>query len=110
MRKMLNKRGQSTLEYAVLIVVIIAALIAMQVYLKRGIQGRMRESSDQIGEQFSPGITTSNITTNTYTKSTENTDAFSTTTDIINQYQSRTGYQNIEKSGNEYWGIQETTK
>ena len=38
MLRMLRKRGQSTLEYAVLIVVIIAALIAMQVYLKRGLQ------------------------------------------------------------------------
>ena len=71
MRKLLGRKGQSTLEYAVLIVVIIAALIAVQVYLKRGIQGRMRQSSDQIGEQFSPGYTTSNRITNTFSNSTE---------------------------------------
>lgn len=105
MRKMLNKRGQSTLEYAVLIVVIIAALIAMQVYLKRGIQGRMRESSDQIGEQYSPGYTTSNRVTSTYTQSKENTGAYSTTTEILNQYQNRSGAENVLGAANEYWGV-----
>lgn len=103
MRKMLKKRGQSTLEYAVLIVVIIAALIAMQVYLKRGIQGRMRESSDQIGEQFSPGYTTSNITTNTFTNSTETSDAHSTTTVIASQWQNRAGAEKVMAAANEYW-------
>ncbi len=52
-----NKRGQSTLEYAVLIIVIIGALISIQVYIKRGVQGRLKDSSDQIGDQFSPGNT-----------------------------------------------------
>ena len=35
-----QKRGQSTLEYAVLIVIIIGALLTIQVYIKRGVQGR----------------------------------------------------------------------
>lgn len=104
MRKSSKKRGQSTLEYAVLIVVIIAALIAMQVYLKRGLQGRMRESSDQIGEQFSPGFTVSNRTTNTFTSSSEVADAYSTTTNIANQWQQRSGAENVLSSGCEYWG------
>ncbi len=101
----LNRRGQSTLEYAVLIVVIIAALVAMQVYLKRGIQGRMRESSDQIGDQFSPGYTTSNLTTTTYSQSTERSDGYSTTTTITNQWQNISGEENVLGSSNEYWGI-----
>jgi len=33
-----QKKGQSTLEYAVLIVVIIGALLAIQTYIKRGVQ------------------------------------------------------------------------
>ena len=54
----LNKRrAQSTLEYAVLMVVIIGALIAIQTYLKRGVQGRLKSSADDIGDQFSPGNT-----------------------------------------------------
>lgn len=105
MRKVLRKRGQSTLEYAVLIVVIIAALIAMQVYLKRGVQGRMRESSDQIGEQFSPGFTVSNRVTNTFSVSRDTSDAFSSSTEIVNQFQNVTGTENVMNASNEYWGV-----
>lgn len=105
MRKWLKKNGQSTLEYAVLIVVIIAALIAMQTYLKRGIQGRMRESSDQIGSSFSPGYTVSNMTTYSYSNSTERNDGYSTTTEISNQYQNRFGSENVMNAESEYWGV-----
>jgi uncharacterized protein (UPF0333 family) len=104
MFKLLRKRGQSTLEYAVLIVVIIAALIAMQVYLKRGIQGGLREKTDQIGEQFSPGYTTSNRTTITYAQTVEQSDNVSTHTQILNQFQNRIGFENVLSAGNEYWG------
>jgi len=104
MRKLLSKRGQSTLEYAVLIVVIIAALVAMQVYLKRGLQGRVRESSDQIGEQFSPGYTVSNRTTYTAANTIEQTDRWQTQTQILNQFQNRVGWENVMAAGCEYWG------
>jgi Flp pilus assembly pilin Flp len=50
-----QKRGQSTLEYAVLIVVIIGALLTIQVYIKRGVQGRLKSSADDIGDQYSDG-------------------------------------------------------
>ena len=50
-------RGQSTLEYAVLISVVVAALIAMQIYMKRGVQGKLRDATDQVGEQFRPAGT-----------------------------------------------------
>ncbi len=45
-------KGQSILEYAMIIAVVVGALLAIQIYMKRGLQGRLRESSDQIGEQF----------------------------------------------------------
>ncbi|MCK9603366.1 MAG: hypothetical protein M0R66_03310 [Candidatus Omnitrophica bacterium] len=72
MRLRLNKKAQSTLEYALLIGVIVAGLIAMQLYLKRGYQGKLRESSDQIGEQYSPSYTTgkTSITKESTTKET----------------------------------------
>ncbi|MFH0753753.1 MAG: hypothetical protein V2A70_04240 [Candidatus Omnitrophota bacterium] len=47
-----NKRGQSILEYAVLIVIVIAALLSLQTYIKRGIQGRLKSATDDIGEQY----------------------------------------------------------
>ena len=57
MFKLLNRmKGQSTLEYAVLII-IIGALLTIQVYIKRGVQGRLKSASDDIGDQFSPGNT-----------------------------------------------------
>lgn len=61
---MLRKvKGQSTLEYAMIIAVIVGGLIAMQYYMKRGIQGKLRESTDSIGEQYSAGNMTSKFTT-----------------------------------------------
>jgi len=47
------------LEYAVIIAVITAGIIFMQLYLKRGIQGGLRNQSESLGEQYRPGHTTS---------------------------------------------------
>ena len=52
-----RRKGQSTLEYAILIIIIIGALLSIQVYIKRGVQGRLKSAADDIGEQFSPGNT-----------------------------------------------------
>jgi Flp pilus assembly pilin Flp len=54
-----NKNAQSVMEYAVIIAVITAGLIAMQLYLKRGLQGALRNQSESIGEQYRPGQTVS---------------------------------------------------
>ena len=48
------KRGQSTIEYAAVVAVTVAALLAMQVYIKRGMAGRLRASVDSLGEQNDP--------------------------------------------------------
>jgi len=52
-----RQKGQSTLEYAILIIIILGALLSIQVYIKRGIQGRLKSATDDIGTQFSPGNT-----------------------------------------------------
>ena len=73
MFKCLNKRkGQSTLEYAVLIVIVIAALLAMNQYIKRGIQGRLKSATDDVGDQFSSGNTNyvKNVVTGSHTNET----------------------------------------
>jgi hypothetical protein len=59
-----SRHGQTVLETAVLIVILVAALVAMQVYMKRGIQGRLRENMDSIGGQYDPERTTSDMITN----------------------------------------------
>lgn len=50
--------GQSVLEYAVLLGVVIAAILIMQVFVKRGYQGGLKDSADKMGEAFSAGGTT----------------------------------------------------
>jgi uncharacterized protein (UPF0333 family) len=102
-RLLKTKRGQSTLEYAILVVVVIMALIAIQAYLKRGIQGRMRESADQIGEQFSPTDTSYNFTTRSHSNTTETQDAWSTTTTYTESWQQRTGQEQVGNFESEYW-------
>lgn len=52
-----RKKGQSTLEYAILIIIIIGALLSIQVYIKRGVQGRLKQAADDIGQQYSEGNT-----------------------------------------------------
>ena len=51
--RIINRKGQSTLEYAILIIIIIAALISLQTYIKRGLSGRLKSATDDIGEGFS---------------------------------------------------------
>ena len=60
MRK--NKKAQSTLEYALIISVAVGALLALNDYMQRGIQGRLKDSTDRVGEQFDPGSFTDTMT------------------------------------------------
>ncbi len=56
-----NKKGQGTLEFALVIVVVVAALIAMQIYMKRAFEGKLKKNTDSIGEQYDPRNTTSDF-------------------------------------------------
>ena len=51
------KRGQSTAEYAIVIGLVIAAAVAMQVYVKRGIQGKMKAATDYRDTNDTTGTT-----------------------------------------------------
>lgn len=62
MKKIKLIKAQSVLEYAIVIVCLVAALIAMQIYIKRSMQGRLRETADSLGTQYDPQNTTSDIT------------------------------------------------
>lgn len=52
MMRILRKKGQNTAEYAILIGLVIAAVIAMQTYAKRGLQGRVYDASDSFYEEI----------------------------------------------------------
>jgi len=53
-----RRRGQSTLEYALVIACVVAALTLMQHYFKRSMAGRYKTVADDIsqGEQFDPAV------------------------------------------------------
>jgi len=42
----LKRKGQSTAEYAIVIGLVIAAAVAMQVYVKRGLQAKVKAATD----------------------------------------------------------------
>lgn len=52
------------------ILCLVSALLAMQVYIKRGMQGRLRQAADELGQQYAPKNTTG---TSTLTYSSETT-------------------------------------
>jgi uncharacterized protein (UPF0333 family) len=64
------KKGQSILEYAILFALVIAALAIMSIYVKRAYQGRLKQGSDELSQQYSPGHTTSLTKTDTTSSST----------------------------------------
>ncbi|MCX5698287.1 MAG: hypothetical protein NTX01_01110 [Candidatus Omnitrophica bacterium] len=92
----LRTKAQSTLEYVILIGFVIAALIAMGVYMKRGTEGKLRESADQIGEQYEAGKTTGAYTIDTKLQQKEilGTDG-QLFTDISRNSQTKTGNETV---------------
>jgi uncharacterized protein (UPF0333 family) len=95
-------RGQGTLEYVILTGFVVAALIAMGIYMKRGFQGRLRESTDQIGGQYSAQHTTSDYTTATNLQQTETVSGGGVThTDITQNTQTKTGSETVAPLSNE---------
>ena len=97
-----SARGQSTVEIAVLIAVIVGALLAMQIYIKRGAMGRYRDATDQIGEQFAPHNTVSKFNIQTDAKRNEVLVANGQQTSEIDgtETRGRTGTENVQEGLN----------
>ena len=51
---LLMKRGQSTLEYAIFISVVAAALMTMSVYVRRAIQANLKSVEDHVSAEAMP--------------------------------------------------------
>lgn len=101
---MLRKKGQSTLEYAVVIAVVVAALVIMQMYVRRGFQGRLRQSADDIGEQFAPGAITYDWSETVSQDVGESIDASARiTTSYTTDRVERSGSQSIDMTTDNYW-------
>lgn len=82
LRYLRAKKGQSLIEYSLILGAIIVGILFMQLYVRRAIQGRLRDASDSIGEQFTPvakynlNITRSSKTTETTTGTGQTTTKF----------------------------------
>lgn len=102
----LLKKGQSTAEYAIVIGLVIAAAVAMQIYVKRGIQGKVKDAVDYtdpdaagvvgMTSQYEPYYATSTMTS---TRTATDTEATATggavTRTAIGDTSTRTGTQSV---------------
>lgn len=100
-----RKKGQSTLEYAVLIIIIIGALLSIQVYIKRGIQGRLKGAADDIGDQFSVGNTNVIQTTTVSGQTRDTFEAGQSKSALLKDETTLTiSNANIMNAQQEFWG------
>jgi len=107
MRKKMRKyrlKGQSLLEYAFLVAIVAAAFIGMQHYIKRSVQGRVKQAADEIGEPYdSQGMRISTITNRVNARTITNV-----TSRILDQEASlyaqdyhTTEFENVNITGNQ---------
>ena len=95
MRK-LNRKGQNALEYVLLITAVVTAFLVVQHYLGRGLQGRVRDASDNIGSQFDAGATESDFhTTRSSTVHETNTNGVTRSELTADELTTRTGDETV---------------
>ena len=75
----------------------------MQTYVKRGYQGKLRDSADNIGDQYSPGHTTYSYNIHQESKTSEKFEKGVSTTNITHQKQTKTGSETVAGLDEEYW-------
>lgn len=111
MLRRLKKRAQTTAEYAILIAIVIGAIVAMQVYVRRGLEGRVRDVVDHTGQggdvggsnfaftgnQYEPYYLTSDFASSRDTTETEGiTTGGGVSRNLTNDRSTRTGTQTYE--------------
>jgi len=60
-RRQKRNKGQTLLEYSILVVIVIGALVGVSNYFKRGLQGRWKLAVDDLGDQYDPRVTNSSV-------------------------------------------------
>lgn len=98
-------KAQSTAEYAIVIGLVIAAAVAMQVYVKRGLQGRIHDAVSHqdtdtgamfTGNQYEPYYLGSDMTSTRSAQEGEVVGTGGTVNRTRNEETTRTGTQTIE--------------
>jgi len=100
----LMRKGQSTAEYAIVIGLVIAAAVAMQVYVKRSIQAKVKDAVDYkdsaatmlTTSQYEPYYLESDLSNTRSETSSQNTATGGGVTRTLTKDEAnRTGTQNI---------------
>ena len=97
-----KRKGQSILEYSVLIIILIGAFLTIQTYMKRGIQGRWQSAIDDLGDQYDPRYSNSQIIqtiqSNTSTEiflTPLSGGTYTSRLDLTNSIETKSGYTNV---------------
>ena len=102
----LNKKAQSTAEYVIILGLVVGAVVAMQVFVKRGLNGRIRDAVKHVdnggtttiftGEQYEPYyMAGSNFNTASNSNESETGSQGSAINRTSNDSTTRNGSQNI---------------
>ena len=106
LRRKYNK-AQSTAEYVIVLGLIVAAVVAMQSYIKRGFQGRIKDAVDYKGQlttenvvtfstnQYEPYYLSSTFESTRNSEDTENLQQAGSVNRTVNESSKRTGNQVI---------------
>jgi len=92
------KRGQSTIEMVTLILIVAIAVFLMRGYIKRAMQGKIKQSADQIGQawDYSDADPSTTVYYSNYVVDSTTTEVQETTgTSVVN-------YEQFRQTRNEY--------
>ena len=109
--------GQVTLEFALVVAVVAAALLSMAIYLKRSVSGKLREGADSVGEQYHPTqtsghhelvvnsavVTTSTLKLNQPVGNGQTGDVMEYATTIDHDTSTKTGNETVGALGTDVW-------
>lgn len=102
-----GKKAQSTAEYVIVLGLIVAAVMAMQTYVKRGFQGKIKDAVDYVDpnaqstnaifstKQYEPYYLGSTFNTSRTSDEAEDISTGGETNKITNEVTTRTGNQVI---------------
>jgi uncharacterized protein (UPF0333 family) len=93
-----NKKAQQTAEYALLISLVVAAVIAMQTYAQRTIQARIRDASAYLTDQTS-ALGATNQYEPYYLETNYNVVRDDSTTDLQTQRADNSGLFEMQSEG-----------
>ncbi len=101
-----KNKGQSAVEYTILIIIVIGALLSIQVYIKRGLSGRLKQAADDIGDQYSDGNTNYVMITNVSSRTLDTFIKGETKSLMLqNEVTPMFTQSNIINVQQEFWGV-----